>query len=84
MALTNEKDWVFDPYCGVASALIAALKHSRRAAGCEKEAAYVQAARERIEDFYAGELKMRQLGTPVWIPSGNEKVAQTPEEWKEA
>jgi DNA modification methylase len=83
LALTNEGEWVFDPYCGVGSALIAALKHSRRAVGCDKESAYVATARSRIEDFYAGELKMRQLGTPVWTPTGSEKVSQIPKEWKE-
>lgn len=82
LALTNEGDWVFDPYCGVGSALIAALKHSRRAVGCDKEHAYVEAASSRIEDFYAGELKMRPLGRPVWAPTGQEKVAQVPTEWK--
>jgi len=34
LALTNENDWVFDPYMGVGSTLIAAVKHNRRAMGC--------------------------------------------------
>ena len=37
LALTDEHDWVFDPYMGVGSALIAAVMHDRRAMGCEKE-----------------------------------------------
>lgn len=82
LALTHEGDWVFDPYCGVGSALIAAIKHSRRALGCDKESEYVALARSRIEGFYAGELKTRRVGTPVWTPSGSEKVSQIPEEWK--
>jgi len=40
LALTNETDWVLDPYCGVGSALIAALKHNRKAAGVDKEQEY--------------------------------------------
>jgi adenine-specific DNA-methyltransferase len=83
LALSNEGDWVFDPYCGVGSALIAAIKHGRRAAGCDKESKYISVARSRIEAFNAGELKMRKLGTPVWTPTGNEKVSQIPREWKE-
>jgi hypothetical protein len=51
--------------------------------GCEKEPRYVEVARERIEDFLAGQLKMRPLGQPVYEPSGREKVAQRPDEWPE-
>jgi DNA modification methylase len=36
LALTHEGDWVFDPYMGVGSALIAAVMHNRRAMGSEK------------------------------------------------
>jgi adenine-specific DNA-methyltransferase len=83
LALTDEGDWVLDPYCGVGSALIASLKHRRRAMGCEKEPQYVEVAQERIGDFFAGRLKMRPLGQPVYEPSGREKVAQIPDEWEE-
>ncbi|MEO0250535.1 MAG: site-specific DNA-methyltransferase, partial [candidate division WOR-3 bacterium] len=84
LALTNEGDWVFDPYMGVGSALIAALMHNRRAMGCEKEAAYVEIARQRIEDYFNGTLRYRPLGKPVYQPTGREKIAQVPEEWKES
>lgn len=40
LALTEEDDWVLDPYCGVGSALIAGLKHNRRVVGCDKESRY--------------------------------------------
>lgn len=40
LALTNEDDCVLDPYCGVGSAVIAALKHNRKAAGVDKEQEY--------------------------------------------
>jgi adenine-specific DNA-methyltransferase len=84
LALTNEDDWVFDPYAGVGSALIAALKHRRRAIGSEKEAEYVRIARERIVSFFNGTLPVRPLGKPVYEPNGREKVAQMPEEWKQS
>ncbi|ACL25125.1 DNA-methyltransferase [Chloroflexus aggregans] len=83
LALTNEGDWVFDPYMGVGSALIAALMHDRRAMGCEKEAAYVEIARQRIVDYFNGTLRYRPMGKPVYQPTGKEKVSQIPEEWKE-
>jgi site-specific DNA-methyltransferase (adenine-specific)/adenine-specific DNA-methyltransferase len=83
LALTNEDDWVLDPYCGVGSSLIAGLRHDRRVMGCDKEAQYIQIARDRIQAFYAGELKLRPLGKPVHTPTGREKVTQVPDEWKE-
>lgn len=81
LALTNENDWVFDPYAGVGTSLIAAVKHHRRAAGSEKEEEYVKIAHERIEAYMNGVLKMRPMGKPVHQPTGREKVAQIPAEW---
>ncbi len=81
LAMTNADDWVLDPYAGVGSALIAAIKHNRRAMGSEKEAEYVAIARDRIERYFRGELKMRPLGKPVYQPTGREKIAQRPKEW---
>lgn len=82
LALTSPRDWVLDPFSGVGSALLAALRHDRRAIGCEKEPDYVQAAHERVRAFYAGALPYRPLGRPVHVPSGREKVSQIPPEWK--
>lgn len=84
LGLTNEGDWVFDPYMGVGSALVAALMHNRRAMGCEKEGAYVEIARRRILDYFNGTLRYRPIGKPVYQPTGKEKVSQIPEEWKES
>jgi len=82
LALTHEGDWVFDPYAGVGSALIAAIKHQRRALGSEKEADYAAIAQQRIEAYFEGTLKIRPLGKPVHEPTGREKVAQLPREWQ--
>ena len=68
---------------GVGSALVAAVKHGRRAAGCDKEAAYVEIARQRLSDYFNGTLGYRPIGKPVYQPTGREKVSQVPEEWKE-
>jgi len=80
LALTNEDDWVFDPYMGVGSSLIAAIMHNRRAIGCEKEETYVQIALQRIKDYYNGTLHYRPLGKPIYQPTGMEKVKQTSNE----
>lgn len=84
LALTNEGDWVFDPYMGVGSALIAAVMHNRRAMGCEKEVEYVEIARQRLLDYFNGVLRYRRIGKPVYQPTGKEKVSQIPEEWQES
>jgi adenine-specific DNA-methyltransferase len=83
LALTNENDWVLDPYCGVGSALIAALRHNRKAIGIDKEFDYISIAKQRIDDFYNGRLKIRPLGKPVFEPTGREKISQIPSEWKQ-
>lgn len=83
LALTSEHDWIFDPYAGVGSSLIAGLKHNRRVIGCDKEVSYTDIAKERINAFYHGQLKLRPLGKTVYKPSGREKISQIPDEWKE-
>jgi len=82
LAFSNEGDWVFDPYAGVGSTLLAAIKNNRRALGAEKEADYVKTAKQRIRLLLQGKLPMRQIGTPVHQPTGKEKVSQIPIEWK--
>lgn len=82
LALTNENDWVLDPYCGVGTALIAAVRNNRKAIGSDKEKAYVDIARERINAHFSGDLKIRPIGQPIFVPTGREKVTQLPEEWK--
>jgi adenine-specific DNA-methyltransferase len=81
LALTREDDWVFDPYAGVGASLLAAVMRSRKAVGSEKELDYVEAARKRIEDYGNGRLGYRVMGTPVFQPTGREKVSQVPREW---
>lgn len=81
LALTDEGDWVFDPYAGVGSSLIASVRHNRRALGSEKESAYITIAQERLTAFFNGTLPLRPLGKPIHVPTGKEKVAQVPNEW---
>ena len=84
LALTNEGDWVFDPYAGVGSSLLAAIMHNRRAMGVEKEGEYVEIARQRLLAYFNGTLRYRPIGKPVYEPTGREKVCQVPDEWRES
>ena len=76
LSMTNEGDLVIDPYMGVASALCAAIKHGRRAAGAELVQEYVDVARERVIAAHNGTLKTRPMGKPVYVPGPNCKVAK--------
>jgi adenine-specific DNA-methyltransferase len=84
LALTNPGDYVLDPFSGVGSAMLAALRQHRKAIGCEKDPEYNRIAKERISDFYIGCLPYRPLGKPVHQPTGREKVSQIPKEWLES
>ncbi len=83
LALTDKNDWVLDPYAGVGSALIAAIKNDRKAVGCDKENDYIEVTQDRIQKFLAGELKTRPIGKPIFVPTGKEKVSQITDKWRE-
>jgi len=82
LALTNKNSWVLDPFAGVGSTVIAAIKNDRHGLGIEKETAYCKAALERIENLKEGNLKMRPINKPIHTPSKTNKVAQMPKEWE--
>ncbi len=84
LALTRERDWVLDPFGGVGSSLIAALKAKRRGMMIDKNPHYLELARQRIRAFQNGTLKTRPFGKPVYQPTGREKVAQIPTAWLES
>ena len=69
LSLTDEGDSVFDPYMGVGSAVIAALKHGRRGYGCDKVQKYVEIAQMRLDALDAGKLRTRPMGKPIYDPT---------------
>ncbi len=66
LALTKPGDWVFDPYLGTGTAIVAAIRHNRRGAGSDVVGAYTRIARERIESAAAGTLRTRPMNRPVY------------------
>ena len=78
LALTDEGDWILDPYAGVGSTLIAGLKNNRRVLGIEKFEKYVAIGKKRIDSFTNGTLKIRELGKPIFVPDANMAVAKKP------
>lgn len=83
LALTNENSWVLDPFAGVGSTVIGAIKNNRNAMGIEKEKDYCDIANKRIADLKEGKLKIRPINKPIHKPSGRDKVSQIPKEWLE-
>lgn len=83
LALTNKNSWVLDPFAGVGSAIIAAVKNERNALGIDKEETYCEIAKKRMEDLKEGTLKMRPINKPIHKPSKKDQVAQVPKEWQE-
>ena len=69
LSLTNEGDNVLDPYLGVGSAAIAAMKHGRHAYGCDLDQGYIDIAWERIHALRAGTLRTRPMNKPVYDPN---------------
>jgi len=81
LALTDEDSWVLDPFAGVGSTVLGALKNNRNAIGIEKEEAYCRIANQRIESLNEGTLHLRPMTKEIHQPTGKEKVAQIPAEW---
>lgn len=83
LALTNENDIVYDPFAGVGSTLIAALKNNRKAYGTELVEEYIEIGNARIRKLAEGTLKTRPIYQRIYQPSGKDKVSSYPLEWLE-
>lgn len=81
LALTNKDSWVLDPYVGVGSTILAAIKNQRNSIGIEKEKKYIDVASKRVQDLKEGRLKLRPINKPIHKPKSTDKIARTPKEW---
>lgn len=68
LSMTEPGDLVLDPYMGVATAAVGALRHGRRAAGAELDPDYHRIGVERIEAVWNGTLRTRPMTRPVYQP----------------
>ena len=78
LSMTTERSLVVDPFMGVGTTAVAAIRHNRRVAGAEIVPAYYAIAQDRIAKEAQGELATRPMGRPVYQPSGRERVARNP------
>ncbi len=81
LALTNEGDIVYDPFCGVGSTIIGAIKNNRIGYGTELEKKYILLGKERIRKLMYGELQTRPIYKEIYKPKATDKLATVPEEW---
>jgi adenine-specific DNA-methyltransferase len=70
LALTEEGDWVLDPFGGSGTTVIAALMHRRRGAMAEIVPEYIEIALTRLQEAWEGRLRVRPMERPVYDPQG--------------
>jgi adenine-specific DNA-methyltransferase len=69
LSLTAKGQWVLDPFLGTGTSIVAAIRHNRRGVGAEVHGKYVRLAKSRITHEYAGTLRTRPMGRPVYDPA---------------
>lgn len=69
LALSDPGHSVLDPYMGVGSSVVAAIKHDRIGYGCDTNPRYVDITWDRIFQLRAGVLRTRPMDRPVYDPS---------------
>lgn len=74
LSMSRINDLVVDPYSGVGTTLIAALKNKRRTAGAEILKKYVNITKKRISLLKKGKLPYRKINTPIQMVGGNSKL----------
>ena len=77
--MSNQDDWVLDPFLGTGTSIVAAIRHDRRGAGAETENKYITISKTRIQEAIAGTLKVRPMNKPKYDPkiAGN-KLTKAP------
>lgn len=74
LSMTNEGDWVLDPFMGVGSTAIAALMHKRKAIGADIVSEYIEIAKDRVKKAENGELLIRPMDRPVYSPENPKNI----------
>jgi len=68
LSMTEENDWVLDPFIGVGTTAVASLLHNRKAIGAEIEPEYMKITKERIKKAENGTLRIRPKEREVYDP----------------
>ena len=78
--LSDEGDYIFDPYAGSGTTIAAAALENRIGIGAEIDKKYCKIIKNRISDLNEGKMQYRE-DKEVPIPTG--KVSKVPLDWKE-
>ncbi|RNC80491.1 MAG: site-specific DNA-methyltransferase [Phycisphaera sp.] len=78
LSMTETGDLVVDPFMGVGSTAVAAIRNHRRAAGADTVEDYLAIAKDRVVSAWDGSLRVRTRGKAVYEPKPTDKVAQRP------
>lgn len=79
LALAPEGGIVLDPFSGVSSTGVGALRRQRRFIGAELSSDYINIAIDRLTGAIDGTLKVRDMDKPIEPPNPTSKVAIAPE-----
>ena len=72
--MSKKNDLVIDPYAGVGTTLLAAVKNNRISKGSEIIQKYINIANERFKLFVDGKLPYRDRNQEIKIVKGNSKL----------
>lgn len=78
LSLSNENGIVLDPFSGVSTTGVAAIRRNRRYIGAELQSDYAKIAAERLKAALNGTLEVRELDKPIAAPDPASKVARAP------
>ena len=81
LTLTDEGDTVLDPFCGAGTTPLAAVRHDRIGIGIELMPEYTSIAKDRHTMFLNGQLRVREMGTPIFDHS-KDKQSKRPAAWE--
>lgn len=69
LSMSNEGDWIFDPFLGSGTSIVAALLHNRKGAGAETKEKYINISKTRIKKTIDGTLQTRPMNKPKYNPN---------------
>jgi adenine-specific DNA-methyltransferase len=72
LSMSQPDGLIIDPFLGVGSSAVAAIRHRRRAAGAEILPDYIDIAKKRIQLESEGRLRTRPMHRPVYTPPKNQ------------
>lgn len=74
LSMSKKNDLVIDPYAGVGTTLLAAVKNNRISKGSELIKKYIDIANDRFKLFVDGKLPYRDRNQQIQIVKGNSKL----------